>query len=748
MGLSEAQRLTFLLAVIFLCASFLRSAEVLLGQWRQRRDLHVLQLSRSWILLVDILMAVCYVPFYFYAILFNYFPSGAACQTLAFFTLTISVLSAIAFTAVAYFTFHFVTLPSQQIRAMKKSFPRKFFPRFFFMLASGMLLSTAFLLGGRLGPYRGLYCCCSNPGDSAVIFPLLFIFSSSLILQIYYYRRAQNFFTRSLQDTPAPMTNNTKILHFKLLVSRVSINMSVCFYVAWGPMMLTGIIAYVQGFKKGEVSYPIGLDVIAVLCVKAVPYVNVMNTLSTMKNSTFSLASPSPRVRTLHQPTFPAPAPPLQTTPPIQHSKPQDQGILAAPLSPLRSKIFNWWKGATDSLSDDYLNQEKGEECFNRAPARAMHNNKQQEPGISKQRQLMPTLEHSQQSSARPLTAKDPSRRVHFRDQIHDDGLDIQEAKPAGTPRGSVQQQQEEKRKENAEVNDAVGEFLVVPTRAVRASSIPLSEEGEEGGKRGPRGEKDCEVDFSSWSFGTNGGAEIMHLEEIAESVSLGEREVEMANNKTSQEGESVALSRTLPEKQEVHLDQMEGSSSDSTGLRKAALPFMQRHHSKSHSDESSGSPKSIGKRKFSPQNAPRGLVRVPSVNSMTSDSSSQSSSSIPAVELRRLQAQDERPSEVFYAPSSRATTETRSEYHTQLRTISSIPASSNSEYTSPDFSVRAFTASPPTLNGRRINNNHSNNISHPLIVPTSMYSPSPEVIALSKHYSKAPYNRNKGKTK
>eukprot|EP00457_Paulinella_chromatophora_P000639 gb/GEZN01000639.1/.p1 GENE.gb/GEZN01000639.1/~~gb/GEZN01000639.1/.p1 ORF type:complete len:1237 (+),score=203.61 gb/GEZN01000639.1/:86-3796(+) len=284
-GLDNLQRLGFSLSFMCMSFSLLRQVEVLSLQWQKRATLHTLQLGRAWILMADMALVLTYLPAYVVMLTLNTFPSGPWCQALAFVTVTAIIFNLLAFVLLSQLTYKLIVKPPLHYMQAKALFRLNFFLYFFALLAVSVLVTLAFFLSGQLGAYRGIYCMFKDPSNPSDFWPFIIIFVLSVGLQCFLYQLSSKVFKRSLHNRGLTPSIAAHQRGKPSLPTRMGLTMALFFYSAWTPMIITWIIAYFQHRINGKITYPLGLDTFAWLCVSFVPYVNMLNTKLTLNSA-------------------------------------------------------------------------------------------------------------------------------------------------------------------------------------------------------------------------------------------------------------------------------------------------------------------------------------------------------------------------------------------------------------------------------------------------------------------------------
>eukprot|EP00808_Paulinella_micropora_P031439 g38234.t1 len=265
--LNLEQRLSFIFNVILLASALGPTLYLLRRIYKERQDLHILQLAMAWLLMADLAMMLNYIPHHISSLILDQMSDGLSCQISGYISLVCVVFSNLAATSVSLVTARSLNLQSS---AFIKRFRDNYLKWTVALWLPGVILASAFSATGKIGNYRGLYCCMKNNGDPWLVWTGFLIFFICAATQCYQYYTSFDYVSKTMTATQED--NEVKCKYIKGIRDH-ALQMSGLFYFAWLPMLIGGFITYGHGgveMQQGA-AFHLGWDVLIVLFVKVVP---------------------------------------------------------------------------------------------------------------------------------------------------------------------------------------------------------------------------------------------------------------------------------------------------------------------------------------------------------------------------------------------------------------------------------------------------------------------------------------------
>eukprot|EP00808_Paulinella_micropora_P001997 g4285.t1 len=265
--LNLEQRLSFTFSVILLASALGPTLYLLHRIYKERQDLHILQLAMAWLLMADLAMMLNYIPHHMSSLIQDQMSDGLSCQISGYISLVCVVFSNLAATSVSLVTARSLNLQSS---AFNLQFRKNYLKWTVAMWLPGVILASALSATGRIGNYRGLYCCMKNNGDPSLVWTGFLIFFICAATQCYQYYTSFDYVSKTMTATQEDNEVKCKSING---IRDHALRMSGLFYFAWQPMLIGGFITYGHGgvvTQQGP-AFHVGWDVLIVLFVKVVP---------------------------------------------------------------------------------------------------------------------------------------------------------------------------------------------------------------------------------------------------------------------------------------------------------------------------------------------------------------------------------------------------------------------------------------------------------------------------------------------
>eukprot|EP00457_Paulinella_chromatophora_P004467 gb/GEZN01004479.1/.p1 GENE.gb/GEZN01004479.1/~~gb/GEZN01004479.1/.p1 ORF type:complete len:468 (-),score=23.21 gb/GEZN01004479.1/:556-1920(-) len=265
-------RVSFVLSLMLLMTALPLTLQLLKRIYDNREQCHVLQLAMAWLLAADLLLILNFGPHHLISFAADRFIGGAYCYISGFWSMVMVVFSNVAAAGCAIVTNKSMGMKS---RAYSSWFREKYVTITFLMFIPGIVYGAILAGTSHVGNYRNLYCCMNDNGEAWVIWGGFAIFSVCALIQAHQYYQSYMYVKLQMQNKSVASSPEDQLLRDRFVVGirDHALRMAALFYIAWFPMMLTGLISYGHGgvlTAEGE-AFPRGVDIFVVLCVKIVP---------------------------------------------------------------------------------------------------------------------------------------------------------------------------------------------------------------------------------------------------------------------------------------------------------------------------------------------------------------------------------------------------------------------------------------------------------------------------------------------